>query len=179
MKLIKKFISLAIVFALAFIAAGCAAKAPAWNSASDVTGAVFETEKFSVLVPDGWSGVSVSDTFDEYEGENNPFQAYVAKGSNIKNEMTVYSKPYILVEFTPADETFYEPSSMFYDNVEEKSVTVEGQVWNGFSGNFVSDCIVLWTEYPDGSHAQVTIYHNNVLTLEDFDVQAILMNIKH
>ncbi len=180
MKNIKLLSALILIAAMVFIFAACAAKSPAWSTPADVTGTTFEAGKFTVLVPDGWSGVAVSDTFNDYDTAYNPYQAYIAKGKNINSETGVYSKPYILVEFTPADETFYELSSMFYDNVEEKSITVNGQEWIGFSGHFISDCIILWTEYADGSHAEVTIYHEgDKITVDDVDVQAILMSIRY
>ena len=179
MKVFRISVFFIVFAALMLTVAACTAPSPKWNSADDVTGSRFDTGLFSVLIPDGWSGVAVSDTFDEYDGDTDPSQVYIAKGNNIKNEIAVYSKPYILVEFTPAAETFYEPSSMFYDNVEEQTVSIGGREWKGFSGHFVNDCIVLWTELEDGSHAQFTIYHKDQVSVQDPDIQAMLMSIGH
>ncbi|MBR5714903.1 MAG: hypothetical protein IKX58_09040, partial [Clostridia bacterium] len=107
---------LAVMMSLFSVGCNPAANTPntptTQGTPSEVTGTTFNAGNMSVLVPKGWCGVAVADSFNEFDSNTNPNQAYVAKGSNITTDMEVYEHPYILVMHIPADKTYYEPSPL-------------------------------------------------------------------
>ncbi len=152
------------------------------STPDEVKGEVFETEKLSVLVPDGWMAFMGPDIFNEYDGESNPTVIQMGKG--IEESLGLLQKPAIYIYFnadTPAGDP--EVSKPFYENVEDvESFDAAGFTWIGFTGESIGyPSAVLSSQANETDSFNVTMTLENggdSISIDDADVQAILDSIK-
>lgn len=165
-------------------------EANAGNSASHISGEtdsneeqlpkgeVYDTGKFSVAVPDGWTAVKVPDIFDETKVDEN--SVYLVNADSVDDiDDIIFSSDilYITVYYTRPDGFFFEPSRDYYSDIEDVNVTVNGEEWTGFSGKLVGPTLLIWNERADGSVVQANISNYSDGVLESHDVQTILGSV--
>ena len=172
----KKIISLflTVLLTLSLTACGGEPKSPA-----DVKGEVYETSLISVLVPEGWMAFPSADIFDEYPDEpGDPHGVRIHKGA--KNEWSQFTTPGIQIEYTPADKQLMVLKDFYEDAEDLEPLTTGDYTWQGFSATSLSTkLLVLWVTEP--YQIQISIFPEmgkKPITLQDADVQAILMSIK-
>lgn len=171
----KLFAILLTLLLLASLMACGKDKAPA--TPEEVKGTVYDTGVFTVLVPDGWLAVPGPDIFDDYEGDEDPYQLSIYKGA--ESEWDAFSTPGVTIIFHEPDEEISD-QSWFYDNVETLApITTGDYTWDAFTGESIGDPIaVLTTHSPSVVQVNFTLEVNKkAITLEDAEVIAILQSI--
>ncbi len=176
-KTMKKAMLLLLALALCTVAlAGCGKETP--KTPEEVKGEVYDAGNVSALVPDGWKAFPVSDMFDDYDGDYDPTAMQICKGG--KTELDLFSKPYIQINYYP-NNTMSIYKDWYDEAVDIEPMQLGNYTWNGFTATSLGDPIaILWPE-SDDVQIQVTFSlgtDDGTITLNDADVQAILMSIK-
>lgn len=178
---------LAMILAMSMCAAtiaGCGGskdKEPA--SVDEVKGEVFDAGSVSALVPEGWVAYPVADMWAEEADTMDPTRIQICKDA--ESEMDMFTKPYVDITYYDEDSIMMEPSSDWYEDVEDlEPMTLGGKTWNGFKATgLVGDYkfALLWTGEADGDQYQVTVWldaSEGSVNIDDADVQAILDSIQ-
>lgn len=182
-KVVRILLAAVLTVTLLFSFAACGEKDPsaaAGGDPSKITGETFDAGNITALCPDGWKAFPVSDTFDEYEGDNDPNAVSLYKGA--ESEWDMFSTPGIQINYYGPESGMTAPYKDFYDNVVDlEDMTIGDCTWHGFSGESLETPLtMLWTE-DGGALTQVTVWtemDGKTISLEDADVQAILMSIQ-
>ena len=194
---LKAILALFLIFAMVFPFAACNTEGdkPAGSGEAEATeavdngsteapapvGAEYDTGKFKVIAPEGWSAVAAPDFWDETAIDE--YAVYLVNMEDV-TEITddllyIDATPYIKIEYTSPDGLFFEPDRIYYSDIEDLNITVGGQEWTGFRGTLVSLTTIIWTQYSDGAYAQASFSHFEGDPLSNPDVQAILAGISH
>ena len=181
----KRFaVLLAAVLALGLAACGGKGGDTAASAASEETGVkgeMYDTGKFSVLVPEGWKAFPVSDVFSEEEDDFDDTQLYIYKGA--ESEIDMFSKCGGTISYYDKDTTYWSAKD-WYDNVQDlEPLTVDSGTWTAYTGDsFEIPCVVFSTGEDGGDQfaATFTLSANDgkeTLELNDEEILAILGSI--
>jgi len=188
----KKALILILALALCLsVFAGCsgAPDAPATNepassgddSSGEITGEYFDAGEVKALVPKDWKAFPMADVFAEEEGATEPDVIQIGKGA--KEELDLYSVPYLYIVYSNPDVTLVAPDSTWYDDpVDLEPMTIGNFTWTAFScTSFGVPMTILFAEGSNNQQYQVTVYTDQSegqISLEDADVQAIIASIQ-
>lgn len=142
-------------------------------------GDVYNTGKFSVNVPKGWTAVAVPDLFDETKIDE--YSVYLVAQDSVDDiDEIIFSSDvlYITINYTEPDGFFFEPTRDYYSDIEDVSVNINGADWTGFTGRLVNPTLIIWNERADGSFVQANISNYQEGVLESEDVRSILSSVK-
>ena len=155
---------------------GSTDKSPAAGSPAGAKGETHSAENISALVPDGWKA------FPFYSGgDESPNTFSIHKGA--LSTMDQRYTPGVQIQFFPGGEGFGSNNQKdMYDDVEDMApLTLGDYTWTGFFGvSSGRPFALLWTD-SGSDKIQVTVWtevEDEVITLLDWDVQAIISSIK-
>ena len=152
------------------------------NTTTAVTGGeVYDTGRFKVTAPEGWSFFPQHDVFSDDPDEMDDTVLYVAKGAT--DEWDLFSKPSVYIKYAGPRTTLWAPDKDFYDNAEDiEPFSTGSHNWNGFKGESIgSKLYILYEEQENNVQYQVTVYYDmsgGKIDINDADVQAILASIE-
>ena len=150
------------------------------SGSGKVSGEIYSTEIFSVLVPKGWKA------FPYYQaGTETPRQNMVAvhKGAKEPNDMS--ETPGIVINYFPDAKTVMTPRKSLYEDTADMEPFTSGKyTWEGFTGvnNMITrkmPVAVFWTTNA-AELFQVVVWLENggkKIALDNADVQAIIAGI--
>lgn len=177
---------LAMILAMSMCIAtvsGCGGSEKEPASVDEVKGEVYDAGSVSALVPDGWTAFPVTDMWAEEEDTMDPTRIQICKDAD--SEFDLFSKPYVDIIYYDENSIMMEPSSEWYEDVEDlEPMTLGGKTWNGFtSTGLIGDykMAVLWAGEADGDQYQVNVFleaSDGSINIDDVDVQAILDSIQ-
>jgi hypothetical protein len=139
---------------------------------ADPAGTAFDTGRFSVTVPAGWSAFQMDEADDT--------TVTVVKGGG---DMTsLYFSPSISVMYVPLGTMLFGAQDLMDDAVEIEPFSLGGYDWNGYEYEFLGMKGISLTASGDFGSLVATISPQGMLggdtiTLEDADVRAILAGI--
>lgn len=149
-----------------------------------VTGEMYDTGQFQILVPEPWKAIPIQDPF----AAGRPVMTdcvFLRKGG--ESDWKVTEKPYIRIDCYGAGEWENQPpDESLYRNVEQlPPMELGGLLWEGYTAdNYqgkakIGSQAVLWTE--DGIYTyQALVWFKSggdSISLDDGDVQAILAGV--
>lgn len=150
---------------------------------SGVNGQTFDAGKVSVLVPDGWKGLAVTDILSDVEGAVKDNSVNIVKGG--ESDIDLLSKPYINVVYYGPDSIMLSPedSKGFYDNVVDvDDMTIGSYTWHAYTcDSYGYKYYILWTGEDNADQFQVSVLYESTggsFSFDDADVQAIIASIK-
>ncbi len=143
---------------------------------ASVSGSTYETDVFSVLVPDGWTALPVKDMWNE--GAMDQKKVNLVKGGTSDDDL--WSKNSIKIEV--ADNASYSVYTDAFSSYEEVELKLGDYTYTGPAGEYSGgwECAMLSAVNGEGYVAGSVFYKVNdeVISLSDADVQAILASIK-
>ena len=176
----KKIAALLLALAMVLCLVACGEKAPEAPATPDeVKGETHDTGAFTVLIPEGWLAVPVSDMWTDDPDDTDPSALQIIKGG--ESEWDLFTKPYIQINHYGPDTEMMEPWKDLYDGAEDLADFTTGSLtWKGFSAKDLlgNDMIVLWTA-GDAAGNQYTLNivpktDAGEISLQDADVLALL-----
>lgn len=182
----KRFLIIIMVFILVASLAACGgktedtsqeteateeAKTEETKDADDTAGKIFESEEFTVVVPDGWfahemfkDGVAKTDQVNIVKGTEDPFEAF--------------DYPLITLSYGGPSMTLLPVSKDFYEGAEDiDPVEIGGKTFKGFKAiTYDRPLVCLFAEDGEKQYqaAMWTKTSKGEFTLEDEDVVKIL-----
>lgn len=152
----------------------------------EITGEIYDTGKFRVLIPDGWTAFPIADVFADAPGTVNTSCVNIIKDG--ESDRDVHSKPYIRLTLYDSPEMLPSSGKEFLTGVEDVGPMQLGDhIWSGYAGE---DHFGGYNEKVLGKLASLLSQEGEVcfdatirlsyssrkqkITLEDRDVQAIL-----
>lgn len=180
----KKVLAMGLAVVMSFaVLAGCGGteNGASGESADVVKGEVYDAGNVSVLVPEGWMAIPVDDIWSEDEEATDPDQIQVCKDA--ESDIDILLKPYVHVVYYDESTDMMQPSSDWYDDVEElEPITAGDKTWEGFKASSIGlPFATLWTGEAGGDQFQATIWLETdelSISLDDADVMAILESIQ-
>ena len=176
MKNIKSILAILLCLAMVFALAACGSEGDNNGGNGDNGGEAaqaveYNVGEFSVKLPAGWNALEVT----SIDGGKDTNSIDIAKGTSL------FSDPYIRIDYYGPSTTMMALSSSLYTNVEElDTMEIGGYTWNGFKCTAGSKPLInLQTEA--GEHEfQIAIWceaTNGTISLDDADVKAIIESI--
>ena len=145
----------------------------------EIPGERYDTGEFQVLVPENWAAFPITDAFSENSDIDTSCLNIILGGTS---DLDLFSKPYVRLDYYGPDTMMMNPSSEYYENVQDVApMKLGGHTWTGFIGDDgYGTSAVLWMEEGD-IQAQAIIWleaEEQTVSLEDPSVQAILASVQ-
>lgn len=143
---------------------------------ASVSGSTYETDAFSVLVPDGWAAFPVKNS----SGDGmDPLKLNLIKGGTSEDDL--WTKNSIKIEVANYSAS-YSVYTDVYNSYEDVELKLGDYTYTGPAGEYSGgwECAMLSAVNGEGYVAGSVFYKVNdeVISLSDADVQAILASIK-
>lgn len=134
------------------------------------TGEIYETEEFSVSVPEGWVTPSM-------EGEVHPYKVDIFKG-DAEDPLSLLKAPVLNLEYGDSDNPLTKMDKKFYEDSEDiDPIEIGGKSFSGFTAK--SSGVPMTCLYAEDGDMQYQIYvwtekEGGNISLEDADVIEII-----
>ena len=155
-----------------------AQKTEAPQATPEIEPTVYDTGRFTVKVPDGWTAVPMNKLFAEDEVDE--FAVYLVNSpevDDINDILYASDTTYVIIRYTEPDDSFVPPNIEDYIDVEEIAPVFNGVEWQGFYGRLVYPAIVLWDQRDNGSGVLAEIYNYPEGILQTTDLAVILSDV--
>lgn len=159
MKFIKRLLPIILCLVFTFSLVACD---KGGSGDGGVKGEIIDTGKISAICPEGWSNSPVTDLFsDNDEIDDTRLQFY--RTDDIEDLTKLFSADSVNIYYYDED-TIYMDSKDFYDNVEDTSIQVNGETWEGYTGESLGVPIATF------NNADTTIVVTFAFTSGEIDV---------
>ncbi len=159
MKFIKRLLPIILCFVFAFSLAACD---NGGAGGGEVKGEVVDTGKISAICPEGWSNSPVTDIFSD-DGELDDTRLQFYRTDDVEDLTKLFSADSVNIYYYD-ENTIYMDSKDFYDNVEDTSIQVNGETWEGYTGESLGIPIATF------NNADTTIVATFAFTSGEIDV---------